>query len=91
MRIVINKKCSQRLLIIGVIGCLLYAIGDFLFAATGKGQTTESRQSCPDEDREDHIPGTGMRSDNVSHIIDGKCENDRTENLHLSCFKKLDF
>jgi hypothetical protein len=33
---------SKRLLIIGIIGCLLYVIGDFLFAATGKGQTTES-------------------------------------------------
>ena len=33
---------TKRLLIIGIIGCLLYVIGDFLFAATGKGQTTES-------------------------------------------------
>jgi len=33
---------SKRLLIIGIIGCLLYVIGDFLFAATSKGQTTES-------------------------------------------------
>ena len=33
---------SKRLLIIGIIGCILYVIGDFLFAATGKGQTTES-------------------------------------------------
>ena len=33
---------AKRLLIIGIIGCLLYVIGDFLFAATGKGQTTES-------------------------------------------------
>ena len=32
---------SKRLLFIGIIGCLLYVIGDFLFAATGKGQTTE--------------------------------------------------
>ncbi len=37
-----NKKCSQRLLVIGIVGCLLYVIGDFLFAATGKGQTAES-------------------------------------------------
>lgn len=36
------RKKSKRLLIIGIIGCLLYVIGDFLFAATGKGQTTES-------------------------------------------------
>ncbi len=32
----------RRLLIIGIIGCLLFVLGDFLFAATGKGQTTES-------------------------------------------------
>ena len=36
------RNKSKRLLIIGIIGCLLYVIGDFLFAATGKGQTTES-------------------------------------------------
>ncbi len=36
------KKRSKRLLILGVAGCLLYVIGDFLFAATGRGQTTES-------------------------------------------------
>lgn len=33
---------SKRLLYIGIAGCLLYVIGDFLFAATGRGQTTES-------------------------------------------------
>ena len=33
---------SKRLLLIGVIGCLLYVAGDFLFAATGKGQTAET-------------------------------------------------
>ena len=33
---------SQKLLIAGIAGCLLYVIGDFLFAATGRGQTTES-------------------------------------------------
>ena len=37
-----SKANSQRILSIGIIGCLLYVIGDFLFAATGKGQTTES-------------------------------------------------
>ena len=36
------KEKSKRFLIIGIIGCLLYVIGDFLFAATSKGQTTES-------------------------------------------------
>ncbi len=33
---------SKKRLYIGIIGCLLYVIGDFLFAATGRGQTTES-------------------------------------------------
>ena len=33
---------SRRLLLIGITGCLLYVLGDFLFAATGRGQTTES-------------------------------------------------
>ena len=33
---------TKKLLIAGMIGCLLYVAGDFLFAATGKGQTTES-------------------------------------------------
>lgn len=36
------KEKSKPLLILGIVGCLLYVIGDFLFAATGKGQTTES-------------------------------------------------
>lgn len=35
-------KNSKKLLIAGIIGCLLYVCGDFLFAATGKGQTTET-------------------------------------------------
>lgn len=33
---------SKRLLLAGMAGCLLYVVGDFLFAATGRGQTTES-------------------------------------------------
>ena len=33
---------EKRALIAGMIGCLLYVIGDFLFAATGKTQGTES-------------------------------------------------
>lgn len=33
---------NKRLLIAGIIGCLLYVTGDFLFAATSKGKTTES-------------------------------------------------
>ena len=37
-----SYKRSKKLLIIGIVGCLLYVIGDFLFAATGRGQTTES-------------------------------------------------
>ena len=37
-----EKERSKRLLIVGIVGCLLYVIGDFLFAATGREQTTES-------------------------------------------------
>lgn len=33
---------SRKLLLAGIAGCLLYVIGDFLFASTGKGQTTET-------------------------------------------------
>ena len=33
---------SRKLLTVGIIGCLLYVVGDFLYAATGKGQTTET-------------------------------------------------
>ncbi len=32
----------RKLLIIGICGCLMYVIGDFLYAATGKGQSTET-------------------------------------------------
>ena len=37
-----NAKTSKKLLIVGIIGCLLYVVGDFLFAATGKEQSTET-------------------------------------------------
>ena len=37
-----DAKTSKKLLIIGIIGCLLYVIGDFLLAATGKEQSTET-------------------------------------------------
>ncbi|MBR0136742.1 MAG: hypothetical protein IJM18_11100 [Clostridia bacterium] len=37
-----DKKNSKKLLIAGIIGCLLYVIGDFLFAATGRGRSTET-------------------------------------------------
>ncbi len=33
---------SKKLLIAGIIGCLMYVAGDLLFAATGRTQTTES-------------------------------------------------
>ena len=33
---------SRPLLTAGIVGCLLYVTGDFLFAATGRGQTTET-------------------------------------------------
>ena len=49
-----TREQSKRLLLLGIAGCLLYVIGDFLFAATGKGQTTETvgfmvrvAYSCP--------------------------------------------
>ena len=37
-----TREQSKRFLLLGIAGCLLYVIGDFLFAATGKGQTTET-------------------------------------------------
>ena len=37
-----DVRTSKKLLIIGIIGCLLYVVGDFLFAATGKTQSTET-------------------------------------------------
>ena len=37
-----SAEKAKRLLIIGFAGCLLYVLGDFLYAATGKGQTTEA-------------------------------------------------
>ena len=37
-----TREQSKRLLLLGIAGCLLYVVGDFLFAATGKGQTTET-------------------------------------------------
>ena len=37
-----SYKQSKKLLVIGIVGCLRYVLGDFLFAATGRGQTTES-------------------------------------------------
>ena len=37
-----SEKRIRRHLIIGIAGCLLFVIGDFLYAATGKGQTTET-------------------------------------------------
>lgn len=40
---------EKRALIAGMIGCLLYVIGDFLFAATGKshGDRNGGFQSVP--------------------------------------------
>ena len=37
-----KTKQEKRALITGMIGCLLYVIGDFLFAAIGKNQSAES-------------------------------------------------
>lgn len=33
---------TRKLMLLGIAGSLLYVIGDFLFAATGRGQTTET-------------------------------------------------
>ena len=33
---------EKRALLAGMIGCLLYVIGDFLYAWTGKEQSTET-------------------------------------------------
>jgi len=37
-----DAKTSRKLLLIGIIGCLLYVIGDFLLAATGRTQSAET-------------------------------------------------
>ena len=37
-----NANKTRRLMLLGIAGCLLYVVGDFLFAATGRGQTTET-------------------------------------------------
>ena len=36
-----NVKKQRKALIIGIIGCILFIIGDFLYAAVGPNQTTE--------------------------------------------------
>lgn len=37
-----NADKTRKLMLLGIAGCLLYVTGDFLFAATGRGQTTET-------------------------------------------------
>ena len=37
-----NAEKTGRLMRVGIVGCLLYVVGDFLFAATGRGQTTQT-------------------------------------------------
>ena len=37
-----NAEKTGKLMLLGIAGCLLYVAGDFLFAATGRGQTTET-------------------------------------------------
>ena len=37
-----NVSKEKKAIVAGMVGCLLYVIGDFLFAATGKSQSTES-------------------------------------------------
>jgi len=38
----LNAERAKRLLYIGIVGCLLYVAGDFLYAATGRDQSTET-------------------------------------------------
>ena len=38
----LNPEKTRKLMLLGITGCLLYVIGDFLFAATGPGQSTET-------------------------------------------------
>ena len=38
----INWSSTRKLFIAGIIGCLLYVTGDYLYAGTGRGQTTET-------------------------------------------------
>lgn len=38
---------TRKLLVVGIVGCLLYVVGDFLYAATGKGQTTDTSGFMP--------------------------------------------
>lgn len=42
MQVDLKYETARRRMIIGIIGCLLYVAGDFLFAATGKGQRTDT-------------------------------------------------
>ena len=37
-----NAEKTRKLMLLGIAGCLLYVAGDFLFAATGPNQSTET-------------------------------------------------
>ena len=37
-----NMSKEKKAIVAGMVGCLLYVIGDFLFAAIGKNQSAES-------------------------------------------------
>ena len=37
-----NVSKEKKAIVAGMVGCLLYVIGDFLFAAIGKNQSTDS-------------------------------------------------
>ena len=37
-----NVSKEKKAIVAGMVGCLLYMIGDFLFAAIGKNQSTDS-------------------------------------------------
>ena len=38
----LNADKVRKLLFVGIAGCLLYVVGDYLYAATGRGQSTET-------------------------------------------------
>ena len=37
-----NMSKEKKAIVAGMVGCLLYVLGDFLFAAIGKNQSAES-------------------------------------------------
>ena len=56
MQVDLKYETARRRMIIGIIGCLLYVAGDFLFAATGALMSVKSSKQG------ESIPG-------ISHIV----------------------